>query len=200
MLPFIPTQMVNLDVVNLFTKVPTNETLATVQDKLATDPSLEERTCISVDNLIEMLTFCVKTTFFGMESDIYQQEECLAMGSPLSPVLANVYMEYFKVMALRSISLKPSMWLRYVDDTFLFWPHQEYVQALIDDVNSIHSSIQFTMEKEQDNKLSFLDVFITSTDQWFSASVYQKPTYSGQNLNFNSNHSYNIKKAIIHCL
>ena len=45
---------------------------------------------------MEILTFCVETTYFGMGSDIYQQKEGLAMGSPLSPVLANIYIEYFE--------------------------------------------------------------------------------------------------------
>ena len=58
--------MVSLDVVSLFTKVPTDETVAVVRDKLAADPLLEERTCIAIDNLMEMLTFCVETTYFGM--------------------------------------------------------------------------------------------------------------------------------------
>ena len=101
--------MVSLDVVSQFTKLPTDETLAVVRDKLAADPLLEERTCIQRDNLIEMLTFCVETTYFGMGSDIYRQEEGLAMGSPLSPVLANKYVEYFEEMALGSPPLKPSM-------------------------------------------------------------------------------------------
>ena len=59
------------------------------------------------------------------------------MGSPLSPVLANIYMEYFEEMALGSRSLKPSMRLRYIDDTFILWPHQEDVQTLFDQVNSM---------------------------------------------------------------
>ena len=108
--------------------------------------------------------FCVETTSFGMGSDIYRQEEGLAMGSPLSPVLANLYMEYFEEMALGSTSLKPSMWLRYVDDSFILWPHQEDVQILLDHVNSIRPSIQFAVEKEQDNKLPFLDVLVTRTE------------------------------------
>ena len=100
--------MVSLDIVSLFTKVPTDKTLAVVRDKLVADPLLEERIYISIDNLMEMLTFCVATTYFGMGSDIYRQEEGLAMGSPLSPVLANIYMEYFAEMA-GSTPLKPSM-------------------------------------------------------------------------------------------
>ena len=59
------------------------------------------------------------------------------MGSPLTPVLDDIYIEYFEEMALGSTSLKPSMWLRYVDDTFILWPHLEDVQILLDHVNSI---------------------------------------------------------------
>ena len=70
--PIHSNQMVSLDVLGLFTKVPTDETLAVVGDKLAADPLLEERTCIPIDNLMEMMTFCVETTYFGMGSDIYQ--------------------------------------------------------------------------------------------------------------------------------
>ena len=61
-----------------------------------------------------------------MESDTYQQEEGAAMGSPLSPVLANVYMEYFEEMRSSSTSLKLSMWLRYVDDIPYLAPTGRY--------------------------------------------------------------------------
>ena len=149
---------------------------------------------------MEMLTFYVETTYFGMGSDIYRQKEGLAMGWLLSPVLANIYMEYFEEMALGSTSLKPFMWFRYVDDTFILWPHQEDVQILLDHVNSIRPSIQFTMEKEQDNKLPFLNVLVTRTEQGFRSSVYRKSTFTGQYLNFNSHHRYTVKKGIVRCL
>ena len=60
-----------LDIVSLFMRIPTDETLKVVQDKLAAFNSLEERTCIPIDYLMEMLTFCVETNYFGMRSDIY---------------------------------------------------------------------------------------------------------------------------------
>ena len=102
-------------------------------------------------------------------------------------------------MALGTISLKPSMWLRYVDDTFILWPHQEDVQTLLDHMNSIQQSIQFIMEKEQD-KLPFLNVLVTCTEQGFMSSVYHKPIFTGQYPNFNSHHPYNVKKGIVYCL
>ena len=56
------------------------------------------------------------------------------------------------------------------------------------------------MEKEQDNKLPFLGVLVTRTEQGFRSSVYRKPTFIGQYLNFNSHHPYTVKKGIVHCL
>ena len=109
-------------------------------------------------------------------------------------------MEYFEEVALGSTSLKPSMWLRYVDDTFILWPSQKDVQTLLDHVNSIRSSKQLTMEKKQDNKLPFLDVLVTRTEQGFRSSVYRKPTFTRQYFNFNSHHRYNVKKGIDCCL
>ena len=110
-------QILSRDVVSLFTRVLTDETLTLVRDKLAAGPLSEERTCVIIDNLREIMTFCEETANFGMGSDIYWQKEGLAMGSPLSPGLANVYMEYFEEMTSGYKSLKPSMWLRYVDDS-----------------------------------------------------------------------------------
>ena len=56
------------------------------------------------------------------------------------------------------------------------------------------------MEKEQDNKLLYLDVLLTRTEQGFRPSVYRKPTFTGQYLNFNSHHPYTVKKWIVRCL
>ena len=56
------------------------------------------------------------------------------------------------------------------------------------------------MEKEQDNKLPFLDVLVTCTEQGFRSSVYRKPTFTGQYLNFNSHHPYMVKKGIVCCI
>ena len=90
-----------------------------------------------------------------MSSDIYRQEEGVAMGSPLLLVLTNVQMEYFEEMASGCISLKSSLWLRYIDGTFILWPYQEDVRTLLDLTNLIRPSIQSRIGKEQYNKLSF---------------------------------------------
>ena len=108
------------------------------------------------------------------------------MGSPLSPAMANIYMEYFEQMPLEFISLKPTIWLKYVDDTFILWPHQEDVQILLDHVNSVRPSIQFTMEKESNNTFLLHRAKIISGDpetldkELVSiSSTLQRNNYSG---------------------
>jgi len=44
------------------------------------------------------------------------------MGSSLSPVIANFFMENFEKRTIDKATHKPVYWFRYVDDTFVIWP------------------------------------------------------------------------------
>jgi hypothetical protein len=64
-------------------------------------------------------------------------------------------MEHFEKLALDLAQHKPSLWLRYVDDTFLVWPHgPERLQDFLSHLSSVRSSIQFTMEIELDRAIA----------------------------------------------
>lgn len=76
------------------------------------------------------------------------------MSSSLSSVMANIYMEHFEEMALGTTPLKLIIWLRYIVDTLILWPHQEAIQILSGHVNSVRPSIQFTMGGENKNKIA----------------------------------------------
>ena len=53
----------------------------------------------------------------------YQQNDRAAMGSPLSPIVTNSFMKHLEEIAMQTANKTPSMWIRYVDDTFSLWPH-----------------------------------------------------------------------------
>ena len=72
------------------------------------------------------------------------------MCSPLSPVIANFFMEDFEKKAIEQAVLKPVCSFRYVDDTFVIWPHgQKQLTEFLNHLNRLHNKIQFTMEVEE---------------------------------------------------
>lgn len=122
------------------------------------------------------------------------------MGSPLSPVAANLYMEHFEKMALDTAELKPTVWLRYVDDVWAVWPHgAETLGVFLQHLNSIHENIRFTMEMEVDGSLPFLDVMTTrKPDGTLGHAVYRKPTHTNRYLNAESHHHPAQKRNFKH--
>ena len=123
------------------------------------------------------------------------------MGSPLSPVLANLYMEWFEQTALSSAAKPPKMWKRYVDDTFTIFSYDsDDLAKFLDHLNNIAPTIRFTMEVETNKSLSFLDVLVTRDGEQLTTSVYYKKTHTGRYLDYNSNHTQGVKKGIIKCL
>jgi hypothetical protein len=114
------------------------------------------------------------------------------MGSPLSPVIANFYMEEFEKRAIRQATHKPTCKYRYVDDTFVIWAHvPDKLQDFLHHINGLHKKIQFTMEIEKDGNLPFLDIdSYRKTDGSLGHKVHRKP--SNTNLYFQQSSHYHL--------
>ena len=88
------------DVTALFTLVPVYPSLGITKDLLEKDPNLKERRVLLVGDIILLLEFCLKNTYFCFQGQFCEQVEGMAMGSPVSPIVANLYMEYFEQKTL----------------------------------------------------------------------------------------------------
>ena len=123
------------------------------------------------------------------------------MGSPLSPVMANMYMKHLEETALHTAPLQPTLWLRYVDDTFVVWPHgHEELQHFHEHINQQRPNIQFTIEEEKDGKLAFLDVQVTRSPDGLITSVYRKPTHTDRYIPFHSHHHQRTTTGVLRCM
>ena len=138
------------DVTALFTSVPTDKALNIIKNLLEQDDTLSNRTAVSVQNIIELLGFCLHNTYFSFQNKFNEQVEGAAVGSLVSPIVPNLYMENSEGEALRSASHPPRFWYRFVDDTWVI-QQQAHKQLFWDHINSIDPSIKFTVKGNQEN-------------------------------------------------
>ena len=83
--------MVSFDVKALFTSVPIQLAITIIKKLFEEDQSLQQRTTMSVNNITCLLEFCLKSTYFMYEGQHFEQLEGAAMGSPISPIVANLW-------------------------------------------------------------------------------------------------------------
>ena len=180
--------MVSYDVKALFTSVPVHEVVHMIKSLLSRDRTLVERTTVSVDNICDLLSLVLTNTYFSFNGNFYEQKFGTAMGSPVSPIVANIFMQDLETKAVQYSEFIPKVWYRYVDDTFVII-EKEHEDYFFEHFNLINPSIQFTKEIESNCQLPFLDVLVLrDSSGYLNTSVYRKPTHTNQYLNFGSNH------------
>ena len=177
--------MVSFDVQSLFTNVPLDETINICIDRLYRSslppPSIPE---VVLKRMIEL---CVKDNVFVFQGKVYYQRDGVAMGNSLGPLLANIFMCHLEETHIHDHDTAPDHYWRYVDDTFCLFKSKEQVTKFHDYLNSLHPSIKFDLEEENDQKLSFLDTVVERTrDQKPSLRTKVKQTDKGLFYNFSS--------------
>ena len=192
--------MASFDVVSLFTNIPLNETIELCLDKLYTDTDLVHN--LPRKTLKTLLNYACKENHFLFDDKFFDQTDGVSMGSPLGPILANIFMCHFESKALDSYSgVKPGVYNRYVDDCFLIFSNKLECNQFFEHLNQQHSSLSFTMESESDHTLPFLDIKITrNQDGSLSTSMYRKPTFSGLYLKWTSFVPKQFKINLVNCL
>ena len=86
-------ELVSFDVVSLFTKIPVDLAVKVAEERLREDASRGQRSSLPVEDIIHLLSFCLKTTQFTYNGTYHQQVFGTAMGSPVSAVIANMLMK-----------------------------------------------------------------------------------------------------------
>lgn len=184
-------QLVSFDVNSLFTKVPVQDLLNFLKDKL----HLLDLP-VTHDVFIKLLKLCIVDNVFTANGKFYKQQFGMSMGNNLSPILSNIYMEFFESKLMPQICNFNIVWYRYVDDVLCLWPREENLTQFLNNLNSLVPSIKFKVETEVDGKLPFLDLLIVKYNDSFKFKVYRKPTHTDGYIHYFSNHDNSVKKSV----
>ena len=183
---------------SLFTNVPLEETIKILADRAFSNNwfNSEYDLNISKQDLIDLLGVATKGQLFQFNGSLYEQIDDVAMGSPLGPLLANVFMSSIEEKVDVEGKLPP-YYRRYVDDTLTVMPDLSTARDFLNTLNHAHAAIKFTMEVENGGKLPFLGIQLLNRAPRIETKVFVKPTNSGLLLHYHSHVDNRYKHGLL---
>ena len=154
--------LVSFDVKSLFTSVPTDIAHQQVREVLMYNQDLlHQHTSLSIEEILELLTLCLNAAVFQWQDQIYQQVHGTPMGSPISVVLAELFMQKLEEEIFLNAPYQPIFWKRYLDDIITVLP-RDLIHVFLDYINSVNEHITYTVETETNNFLPYILISILS--------------------------------------
>ncbi|XP_024874672.1 uncharacterized protein LOC112456404 [Temnothorax curvispinosus] len=181
--------LISLDVTSLFTNIPKDLVLKAIEERWN---YITTKTDLSLPQFLSAVDLILSSTSFMFNGQFYEQIFGSPMGSPLSPILADMVMEDLEKHCIQRLSFRISFFKRYVDDIFAVVP-ESGIGELLDSFNNYHDRLKFTYEMESNGKLSFLDTTVIREGGSLLTNWFRKPTFSGRYINYFSNHPMKYK-------
>ena len=192
---FEQKKLASFDVKALFTSVPVKDAMVAIRESIQN--VAPNNFPIPKSHFLELVELCLNFQAFTFHDDEYSQIHGLAMGSPLSPVAACLFMEMMERDHFLDIMGEESIWYRYIDDVLIVVPRDLDLDDKLSRLNEVHNKIQFTLEKEQDGSLSFLDIHINRTTDGVKYKVYRKSSNKEDYIHYFSAHSKRTKSGVV---
>ena len=141
--------MGSLYVDSLFTNIPLEETINICTNLLYNNEDVIEG--INKSEFKNLLSLATQESYFIFNDVLYKQKDGVAMGSPLGPTMANVFLSFYEVKWLEQCpkEFKPVFYRRYVDDIFVLFESAENLSKFRDYFNTRHPDMSFSFEQEK---------------------------------------------------
>ena len=149
--------------------------------------------------LIKVKGTAKKSESFSFNEIMYCRIEGVTMGSPLGPILDNIFVG-FQERHLFHRFPKPFIYFHNVYDISVSFRSRNDALLFLDKLNELNSSLTFSLEEENNNKLPFWDILVKRCDSSFLTSVYRIPTFTGLYLSWHSFALKSRKLDLIRCI
>ena len=168
------------DISSFPTNVPSDETIDILARKAFENNLFNDTYDLNLTrtDLVDLLHVATKGQLFQFDGALYEQTDRVAMGSPLGPLFATVFMCSIE-WSQKSQGKFLEFYRRYVDGTIVRMPGLSAATVFLDTLNHTHSAVSFTMEVEENWMLPFLGVQLLNRTPCVETKVYDKPTNTG---------------------
>ena len=180
--------------------MPVQPALKSVESLLMAESSWTKETALSVQDILDLLSTCLNNSYIKFRGQFYEMVSGLAMGSPVSPIVANIFMADLEKKAISTMENPPKLWLRFVDDALSIVKRHK-AEMILQHLNKQHPGILFTWEIEDNKCLPYLDTLISRVlNGRLSTTVYRKPTQTDRYLAYDSHHPQSAKFSVVDSL
>ena len=189
------TFLVTMDVTSLYTNIPHPELEEAIVEAVNQNPDPLRP---PLNLILQAMRHVLRNNVFEFNGQVYRQVCGTAMGTPMAPTAANLFMAKFEESLLTKCpwTIRREFWRRYIDDIFLLWtaPAEELTK-FEEWANSLHPTIKFSLTSSKTDT-SYLDIHLFLQDGFLHTDLYCKPTDTHALLHYKSFHPRHCKSAI----
>jgi len=185
--------LITLDIKDLYVNIPIQETIQTTRSQLLKH---NDRTFM---NQLCSLETILNQNSFTYQNQIYQPTKGVAMGSPISGLIAEILLQSLEHTHTHIKPLLDTkriiLYTRYIDILIIYDTTQINLDTITRYANSINSNLELNPTPEKKNTVNFLDLTIIRNTPHFQIDVFRKPTTTDTTINYLSNHPQQHKLA-----
>jgi len=151
------------------------------------------------DFLLWAMEFTLTKGYIYFKGMIFQQTNGAAMGSPMIPPYANIFMHMLEKETVNKHSQDVLLYKRFIDDVFLIITNDPIIiQNFQADLNNLKDFIKLTWTPPS-LKVDFLDITIINDlkHSKFQTNTFQKPLNKYSYIPFKSYHTLSMKSGFI---
>ena len=197
--------LVSADVSALYTVIDHSDGIAACEERLE-ERSTSEKQRMPTAYIKQLIEMILTSNCFKFGTKFYHQIKGTAMGTPMAPGYANVFMGAVEKAMLDQYEMetgfRPKVWLRFLDDIFMLWQHgpdeltkfQEFMQTFAKR-RGMKTDLQFTFEVG--TSVPFLDTNVSIRGNNLVTSLYSKKTDAHLYLRRDSCHPPSCTKGLV---
>jgi hypothetical protein len=188
-------RLASFDISNMYTNIPTDELIKIIKTACQNNNIEDNLT----RNIIKLSKTIIDQNYFQFLDKTYVQTEGLDMGAPTSSIFSELYLQFLENSTIYNLLLNHDIvgYFRYVDDILIVCDKRKTnIDTLLEGLNNISPKLKFTIEKEVEQKINFLDITINREPNKMAIDIYRKPTYTDVIIPNDSCHSREHKMAV----
>ena len=187
-------KIITMDIKDLYVNIPTNETLNIAKNLLILNHT--ERN--TKNEIILILKTILDQNYFQYNDKFYKPRSGIAMGSPLSGIMAEIFLQHFEQCKIKHLLEDKNIvyYNRYVDDIIMIYNQTKITpQHILKQFNEQNKNLQFTLNEETNKQITYLDLKLTNDNGRIHMEIYRKPTSTDITINNTSCHPQEHKLA-----